>query len=84
MSLKGTPGVLDIRTLGLVAAVDLASRPDAVGKRAYEVMEKAFHEHGLLVRVTGDTIAFSPPLIVSEEQIGEIFEKAAKVIRQVN
>jgi adenosylmethionine-8-amino-7-oxononanoate aminotransferase len=40
MSLKGTPGVLDIRTLGLVAAIDLSSRPDAVGKRAYDSMEK--------------------------------------------
>ena len=39
MSLKGTPGVLDIRTLGLVAAIDLSSRPDAFGKRAYDSME---------------------------------------------
>jgi beta-alanine--pyruvate transaminase len=84
MSLKGTPGVLDIRTLGLVAAIDLASRPDAYGKRAYDSMEKAFHEHGLMFRITGDTIALSPPLIISEEQIGEIFEKVGKVIRQVH
>src|SRR5207248_644545 len=62
MSLKGTPGVLDIRTLGLVAAIDLSSRPDAYGKRAYDSMEKAFHEHGLMFRITGDTIALSPPL----------------------
>jgi beta-alanine--pyruvate transaminase len=83
MSLKGTPGVLDIRTLGLVAAVDLASRPDAVGKRAYDAVEKAFHEHGLMFRITGDTIALSPPLIISEDQIGEIFDKVKKVIAQV-
>jgi len=84
MSLKGTPGVLDIRTLGLVAAIDLSSRPDAYGKRAYDSMEKAFHEHGLMFRITGDTIALSPPLIISEDEIGEIFEKVGKVIRQVN
>src|SRR5678816_4489321 len=36
MSLKGTPGVLDIRTVGLVAAIDMASKPDAFGKRAYD------------------------------------------------
>src|SRR6476659_3943497 len=84
MSLKGTPGVLDIRTLGLVAAIDLSSRPDAFGKRAYDSMEKAFHEHGLMFRITGDTIALSPPLIISEDEIGEIFEKVGKVIRQVN
>ena len=84
MSLKGTPGVLDIRTLGLVAAIDLSSRPDAYGKRAYDSMERAFHEHGLMFRITGDTIALSPPLIITEDQIGEIFEKVGKVIRQVN
>jgi len=84
MSLKGTPGVLDIRTLGLVAAIDLSSRPDAFGKRAYDAMEKAFHEYGLMFRITGDTIALSPPLIITEDQIGEIFEKIKKVIGQVH
>jgi beta-alanine--pyruvate transaminase len=83
MSLKGAPNVLDIRTIGVVAAIDLASRPDAVGKRAYEAMEKAFHEHDLMFRIAGDTLAFSPPLIVTEDQIGEMFEKAKKVITAV-
>ena len=36
-----------------------------------------------MVRITGDTIALSPPLIISEAQIGEIFEKVGKVIRAV-
>jgi beta-alanine--pyruvate transaminase len=36
-----------------------------------------------MVRVTGDTIALSPPLIMSEAQIGEIFGTLAQVIRQV-
>jgi beta-alanine--pyruvate transaminase len=82
-TLKGLPNVLDIRTLGLVGAVDLASRPDAVGKRGYEAMERAFHDHGLMVRVTGDTLAVSPPLIVSEDEIGEIVDKMGQVIRAV-
>jgi len=84
MSLKGTPGVLDIRTLGLVAAIDLASRPDAVGKRAYDSMLKGFEDHGILFRITGDTIALSPPLIITEDQIGEIFDKVGKVVKAVN
>jgi beta-alanine--pyruvate transaminase len=83
MSLKGAPNVLDIRTIGVVAAIDLASRPDAVGKRAYEAMEKAFHEHDLMFRIAGDTLAFSPPLIVTEDQIGEMFDKAKSVIAAV-
>jgi beta-alanine--pyruvate transaminase len=84
MQLKGLPGVLDIRTVGLVAGIDLASKPDAVGARGYAAMEKAFHEEGMMVRVTADTIALSPPLIVSEGDIGEIFDRLARVIRAVS
>src|SRR5690606_4091627 len=40
LSLKDIPGVLDVRTAGITAAIDLSSRPDAVGKRAYEIMER--------------------------------------------
>ena len=83
MSLKGLPNVLDIRTVGLTAGIDLASRPDAVGRRGYEAMEHAFHDEDLMVRITGDTIALTPPLIVSESQIGEIFDKVAHTIRAV-
>jgi beta-alanine--pyruvate transaminase len=84
MSLKGTPGVLDIRTIGLTAGIDLASRPDAVGRRAYDAMVKAFNEENLVVRVTGETIALTPPLVVSEAQIEEIFEKVKRVITSEN
>jgi beta-alanine--pyruvate transaminase len=84
MQLKGLPGVLDIRTVGLVAGIDLASKPDAVGARGYAAMEKAFHDEGMMTRVTADTIALSPPLIVSEGDIGEIFDRLARVIRAVS
>jgi beta-alanine--pyruvate transaminase len=83
MGLKGLPGVLDIRCVGLTAGIDLASRPDAVGRRAYDAMVKAFEDESLVIRITGDTIALTPPLIVSEAEIGEIFEKVARVIRAV-
>jgi beta-alanine--pyruvate transaminase len=82
MGLKGLPNVLDIRTLGLVVGIDLAARADGVGRRAYAAMERAFAD-GLMIRITGDTIALSPPLIVSEAQIEDIFGKLAGVIRQV-
>jgi beta-alanine--pyruvate transaminase len=83
MGLKGLPGVLDIRCVGLTAGVDLASRPDEVGKRAYDAMVAAFNDENLVIRVTGETIALTPPLIVSEREIGEIFDKVARVIRAV-
>lgn len=83
-SLKGLPNVLDIRTLGLVAGIDLASKPDGVGKRAYEVMDRAFREQDLMVRITGDTVALTPPLIITETQIGDVADKLKRVISSVN
>ena len=71
MGLKGLPNVLDIRTVGLTAGIDLASRPDAVGRRGYQIMERGFHEDGVMMRAVGDTLALTPPLIISEAQIGE-------------
>ncbi len=83
MSLRNEPNVLDIRTIGLTAGIDLASRPDLPGKRGFDGLNSAFHDNDLMLRVAGDTLALTPPLIVSEDQIGEIVEKVAKVIRAV-
>ena len=83
MGLKGLPNVLDIRTLGLTAGIDLAARPDAAGRRAYDAMVQAFHEENLVIRVTGDTLALTPPLIVSEGEIADMFERVARVIKAV-
>ncbi|MCJ8142719.1 aspartate aminotransferase family protein [Ancylobacter sp. A5.8] len=83
MSLKGKPGVLDIRQVGLVGAFDLAPLPDAPGKRGYTAMVNAFHDHDLMLRGTGDTLAVSPPLIINEAQIGELVEKIGKTIDSV-
>jgi beta-alanine--pyruvate transaminase len=82
MGLKDVPGVLDIRTCGLTAAIDLASRPDAFGKRAFEIMDRAFHERDLMIRSLGETLVLTPPLIISEAQIGEAFDKIATLIRE--
>jgi beta-alanine--pyruvate transaminase len=83
MTLKDLPGVLDVRTVGISAGIDLAPRPGAPGERGYEAMERAFHDEDLVIRITGDTLAIAPPLIVSEAQVAEIFEKTARVIRAV-
>jgi beta-alanine--pyruvate transaminase len=83
MGLRNLPHVLDIRTLGLTAAIDLASRPDAAGRRAYDAMVKAFDTESLVIRVTGDTIALTPPLIVSDAEIADLFGRVARVIRAV-
>ena len=56
---------------------------DAPGKRGFAALNSAFHDNDLMLRIAGDTLALTPPLIVSEDQIGEIVEKVAKVIRAV-
>jgi beta-alanine--pyruvate transaminase len=81
MSLRNEPGVVDIRTIGLTAGIDLAPVADAPGKRGFAGLNSAFHDNDLMLRVAGDTLALTPPLIITEDQIGEIIEKVAKVIR---
>ncbi len=78
-SLRQAPGVVDVRDIGLVGAVELAPLPGSPGARGYDVLCRALAD-GLLVRVTGDTIALSPPLIISEEEIDALVEKLRNAI----
>ena len=80
--LKGERHVIDVRNLGLMGAVELEPRPGKPGARAYEAFLKAF-ESGVLVRYTGDTLAFSPPLIVEPAQIDRIFETVRTALKSV-
>ena len=75
--------MLDIRPVGMMVGIDLASKPDAVGARGLAALEAGFHEHDFMFRAVGDTLALSPPLIVSESQIGEMFDKLGTIIKQV-
>jgi len=80
-SLKDAPNVIDIRNLGLVGAIELSSREGAVGARAYDVFVDCFQK-GLLIRVTGDVIALSPPLIVEKEQIDTIVSMIGDALKR--
>jgi beta-alanine--pyruvate transaminase len=81
-ALRDCPNVIDIRNLGLIAAIELAPRAGAVGARGMEAHIKAF-EKGLYMRVTGDIIAFAPPLIVKRDEIDQIFGIAREVLKGV-
>lgn len=80
--LAEAPHVKDVRNLGLVAAIELEPREGAPGARAYEVFVKCF-DAGMLIRYTGDILAFSPPLIIDEEQIARIFDTVRTVLETV-
>lgn len=70
-SLKDAANVVDIRTIGLIAGIELESRAGAPGNRAYDVFVDCLSK-GVLIRITGDIIALSPPLIVEAGQIDEM------------
>jgi beta-alanine--pyruvate transaminase len=69
--LKGRAPITDIRNLGLMAAIDIEPRPGAPGARGYEALLRAY-QAGLLIRVTADTIALSPPLTIGANEIADL------------
>jgi beta-alanine--pyruvate transaminase len=81
-SLKGLPNVVDIRNLGLVAGIELAPRADGPGKRGYEVFLDCFR-NGLHVRVTGDILAMSPPLIIERQEIDMAIDRLSAALKRV-
>jgi beta-alanine--pyruvate transaminase len=83
MTLKGLPNVADIRCVGLTGAIDLAPSSAGPGERGYAALDYSFHEAGIMLRLSGDTIELTPPLVVSEDQIGEIVDKVGRTIKAV-
>ncbi len=82
-ALKGLPNVIDIRNIGLIAAIELAPRKDAPGTRALDAHIKAF-ERGAYVRFAADTIALSPPLIIKKGEIDQLLELVRDVLKSTD
>jgi beta-alanine--pyruvate transaminase len=82
-SLRGLPHVIDIRTIGLVAGIELESIPGKPGARAFAAFKQAFAD-GILIRTTGDIIALSPPLVLEKKHIDELFGKLAAVLKNLD
>src|SRR5215475_12065897 len=81
-SLRDARHVIDIRNLGLTAGIELQPRTGAPTQRALEAFRKCF-DAGLLCRVTGDILAFSPPLIVEKSHIDQIVDTVRNVLQTV-
>ncbi len=79
-SLRGQPNVIDIRDYGIIAGIELSSRAGKPGARAMAVFRRCF-DNGVLVRVTGDIVALSPPLIVEKPHIDRLFGTLTDAIR---
>jgi beta-alanine--pyruvate transaminase len=81
-SLRGLPGVIDVRNYGLILGLEFEPRPGAPGARAFDVYLQCF-QRGVLARNTGDTIALSPPLIIEKQHIDQLFGTLGDAIRAV-
>ncbi len=81
--LSDCPNVIDIRNLGLVAAIELAPREGAPGARAADAVQRAW-EKGVMIRVTGDIIALSPPLIINQTQVEELVGTLRQVLNEIS
>ena len=75
----------EVRGTGMIAAVELVKdkktkEPFApsigIGKR---LMERA-HAHGLIPRLSGDSVCFAPPLIITEAEIDELLERFGRAL----
>ncbi|HEY0420738.1 MAG TPA: aspartate aminotransferase family protein [Acetobacteraceae bacterium] len=77
-ALEDHPLVGSARGVGLIAGVEVVAdkrsrAPFAPERKAGALVMDKCQEFGLIVRAIGDRIAFTPPLIITEEQIGEMF-----------
>jgi beta-alanine--pyruvate transaminase len=82
-TLKGAPLVADIRNAGFAAGIEIEADPKAPGRRGLDAIKLAFHEQDLVIRVGGDTIALSPPLIASESDISKIIDGIKGVLSKL-
>ena len=81
------PMVGEVRGIGLVGAIEFvkvkASKEifDTPGKVGNYLVDRA-KAHGLILRNIGDSIAFSPPLIISTEELELVFERFDKALEE--
>jgi 4-aminobutyrate--pyruvate transaminase len=76
MDLQSHPLVKEVRGIGLLAGVELEP---SYGSECARIAE----EEGVIVRAIGDTIAFCPPLIISELEIKELLKRFTKALNRL-
>lgn len=77
----------EVRGVGLIAAVELVAdkatraKFDPPGKVGFYLFERA-QEHGLIIRNVQDSIAFCPPMIITEPQVDELVARFARALEE--
>ncbi len=81
------PLVGEVRGVGLVAAVELVADKatktpfDPAAKVGQHLADRA-EESGLIVRALMDSVAFCPPLIITEDQIGDMLSRFERALEE--
>ncbi|WP_418146333.1 aminotransferase [Variovorax paradoxus] len=84
-SYAGRRYVGEVRGVGLIGAIELYADParrtpfDPAQKAGARLAELALAQ-GLIVRAMGDSIAFCPPLIITAEQVDDMFARFARAM----
>jgi beta-alanine--pyruvate transaminase len=79
-TLRGEPHVLDIRNIGLAAAVELEPYAGQPGARGQDVFDRGLDE-GILLRLMGDIIGLAPPFISTEDEVRGMIESLRRTLR---
>ena len=74
--------MIDVRNYGLMGAVELEAIAGEPGARGMDILQKAF-EAGLMMRITGDILAFSPPLIIEQSHLQQTIDTLKTVLGTV-
>ena len=79
------PLVGDARGVGLIGAVELVSDKETkasfdANKGVGAYLMNRCEANGVILRALGDTLAFCPPLIISEDQVDELFARFATAL----
>ena len=83
-TLKGAPFVLDIRSCGAAAAIDIEPAPGAPGKRGHEAIRRAFFDEDIVLRVGGDTIALGPALVAEQAHVQRLVDGVRRVLDRLS
>lgn len=71
--------VTDIRSIGLMAAIQVAPLNNAPGARGHEAQKRLF-DTGLNLKSTGDALIIAPPFVMDDTHLDEIVTKLRGVV----
>ena len=67
----------DVRSQGLMAAIEMVADRETkqpVDKKTVQTVFEATYKAGVMVRISGNTIILSPPLVITDDDVNKIVE----------